>query len=176
MNEQQMQTLQAASKLPAWFVAVPIAFLIGGFVAMWLALRYRKLAAACQSWPTATGTVVANAIRTSESSNDSSKSFSNYTPAIEYEYLVAGQSYRGSRIKFGGVGSSTSLAKAQAKADRYPLGSEVPVFYDPAKPSQCTLDQTISSLGVAMLFVFGVIFVVVSLGGFAMLAIMHGGN
>jgi hypothetical protein len=64
----------------------------------------------------------------------------DYSPRIEYEYTVGTETHRGDRIQFGGP-RGTSEAIALSFVQRYPLGAEVQVAYDPANPGCCTLER-----------------------------------
>jgi hypothetical protein len=59
---------------------------------------------------------------------------------ITYAYDVQGQRYESSRITL--AATEKTLANAEAKAARYPLGSEHKVRYNPDKPSQSLLELT----------------------------------
>ncbi|MBS0206583.1 MAG: HEAT repeat domain-containing protein [Planctomycetes bacterium] len=149
--------------LPTWVVFIAVGFVLGGLFAIWYAWRTHTLAAASQSWPQATARILSCSIRSMESSDDTSQSITRYVPVVEYEFEVAGETIRGNRIKFGGTPQSTSLDKAKQLAGQYAEGSSVTVYYDPEKPSQCTLDRHVSLLGIIILVMFGVIFVIVGL-------------
>ena len=57
-------------------------------------------------------------------------------PAVHYEFSVNGRTYRGTRIDVGGEGGGVDAVLA-----RYQPGMTVPVFYDPADPSNCSLER-----------------------------------
>jgi hypothetical protein len=54
---------------------------------------------------------------------------------VVYEYVAGGQTYRGSRVKFG------FTPQAKPTVTRYPAGCEVDVHYDPAKPQESVLER-----------------------------------
>lgn len=155
--------------LPSWVIFIAGGFVLGGLFAIWFAWRTRALAAASKSWPQATARILRCSIRTMESSDDSSQSITRYVPVVEYEFDVAGEIIQGNRINFGGTPQFTSLERARRLATQYAEGSTVTVYYDPEKPSQCTLDRHVSSLGIVLLLGFGVIFFIV---GFVFLALV----
>ncbi len=57
---------------------------------------------------------------------------------IRYHYEVNGQPFEGSRYRYL-QGSSSDSKWAQDAVNRYSMGSEVPVFYNPKKPSESLL-------------------------------------
>ncbi|MBM90132.1 MAG: hypothetical protein CMJ35_00765 [Phycisphaerae bacterium] len=62
-----------------------------------------------------------------------------YTPLVEYEFEVDGQSYRSDQHSMFVFG--TSMRKdAQRVIDRYPVGKDIEVHYDPDDPSEAVLD------------------------------------
>lgn len=59
-------------------------------------------------------------------------------PLVEYEYVVANQKYRCSRIT---IGERTSEFELEGILARYPAGAEVTVFYNPKDPKQAVLER-----------------------------------
>lgn len=59
---------------------------------------------------------------------------------LKYEYTVNGRVFRGKRHFFGSLNSTDS-----ALLDRYPVGSDVIVYYDPCKPGRSTLETGVTS-------------------------------
>jgi hypothetical protein len=57
-----------------------------------------------------------------------------HTAKVVYVYSVKGKSYQGGRVK---VEASTDVSDAQ----RYPKGTLVTVFYNPASPESAVLQQ-----------------------------------
>lgn len=58
---------------------------------------------------------------------------------VSYRYSVAGRDYSGDRIAFGGEASGPK-GRAERTVAAYPVGSPVPVFYDPARPESAVLE------------------------------------
>lgn len=80
-------------------------------------------------------------------------------PRVEYEYKVDGKTYRNGRIT---IGEKTSEYEIEEILERYPIGAEVTVFYDPANPQTAVLDRDVMDgkllLGCALLaLIFGVL-------------------
>lgn len=65
-----------------------------------------------------------------------------YTYVVTYEYVVDGEIYTASNRNFlpGIRATSLSLAKAETFVRRYPAGSWIPVYYNPANPKQAALE------------------------------------
>ena len=160
--------------LPFWCYLLATGFIAGGATSIGFAWRTRRLAEQSKSWPSVTGNILSCSIRTSETNSDPGLSTTLYAPEVEYEYPVEGATLRGNRIQFGGVSKQTELNKAQAMADQYPVGSQVKVFFNPANPSQCTLDQTVSFTGIVVWFVIGLLLLIC--GTMIFFAPFHVGN
>ena len=62
-----------------------------------------------------------------------------YRPVIEFSYEAEGQQYHGSN---GSAAITVSIGEAAADAEvaRYPVGTEVDVFFNPKKPTQSGLN------------------------------------
>ena len=73
----------------------------------------------------------------------------SYTPQVEYEYTVQGNTYRGMRLRFGQIGS-WSREQAERVIARYSPSSTVRVFFDPCKPGDAVLVSGISWGNVAI--------------------------
>jgi hypothetical protein len=93
------------------------------FIAIVESRRMRK----ARNWPTAVGTVTASSVQGRENK-----------PFVEYEFEVAGQKYRSSRIT---MGEPPSQGEAASILARYPVGASVTVYYDPADPHMATLER-----------------------------------
>jgi hypothetical protein len=78
-------------------------------------------------------------------------------PGIEYEFDVGKKHYLGSRIGLGDQGRN----HVQETLDKYKVGTDVMVFYNPADPSDCALERGVPegmALGcLYLLAVFGAI-------------------
>lgn len=150
---------------------IPLIFgsLCGGFFILVLAgvgvymivvsLRSRKKAESSQAWPHTLGQVVrAEVKRTSNTDDDGHISYT-YHPEVEYTYEVAGQTYSSQRLMFGAIRAYNTTAKAQRTLARYPVGSQVTVYYDPAKPADSVLERIAGAstsmlvIGIAMILV-----------------------
>ena len=62
-----------------------------------------------------------------------------FRPVIQYEYLVAGQQYVGQQYDIAQTEGSEHWARKILA--EFPVGSEVPVFYDPRKPDSAALTK-----------------------------------
>ena len=85
-------------------------------------------------WPTTTGTVT---LSTVEARSDS-EGGTTYYPVVRYSYQVGGQIFQGSRIAPGMEVGGSGAGKVSA---RYPMGAQVPVYYDPQSPSDAVLEK-----------------------------------
>jgi Protein of unknown function (DUF3592) len=82
-----------------------------------------------EHWPTAAGIISANWLRVGIG-----KRGRFYHPEIAFRYRVGGADYQGSRISFK-FDRDGPQREAQSILDRYPMGSAVKVYYDPANPA-----------------------------------------
>jgi hypothetical protein len=104
-----------------------------------------------KSWPTVTSTITKSDLRTSRGS----KGRTNYSPIINYSYEVNGRPYFKDQYVYGAFTSTNSLRSATAVLSRYPVGSHPAVHYEPADPSEATLD-----VGMNPQTMFSVIFLI----------------
>lgn len=69
----------------------------------------------------------------------------SFRPQVEYDYLVDGKTLHGKVRTFGEATISGTGARHSAEGvlKRYPVGQEVPVFYNPDDPQQAVLERGI---------------------------------
>jgi hypothetical protein len=82
---------------------------------------------------------------------------------VTYTYQVAGQQYQSQRIYFGSeVGGSAMTGVVK----KYPVGAQVPVYYNPENPADAVLEQ--SSPASKVLILVGVILIAVAAATYIM--------
>lgn len=99
-------------------------------------------------WPTAKGTILTSTVELRKSTGNSML----YYPLVEYSFEIAGLRYSGRDID----GTSTGISiegMAKGVADKYPVGSEVTVYYKPEKPSDCLLDPKPKTMDYVFLLI-----------------------
>ncbi len=125
-----------AVALISWFfpVLIPaglaLAFCL--FVARkaWRETRVRR-------WPQVIGRITASGLQPRRRRFGMEATKLDNIPALAYEFSVAGRPYVGSRLNLNTEYAGVDVG---AVAARYPVGALVPVYYDPADPSDCLLD------------------------------------
>jgi hypothetical protein len=129
-----------------------------GLVAIWGGFELRERARRMTTWPSVLGRVTASAV-VAEGAFQTDGSTSYY-PQIRYTYVVAGRGYAGQRRSLLNVGvEGVFRGGAQRIVERYPVGSDVLVFYDPANPSEAILERTDPVAGPTLLVAVGVMLV-----------------
>ena len=90
-----------------------------------------------RTWHTTTGRVLESSA-VWETVEENSRIF---VPRVIYEYQVNGRPYRSDRIFL----QPHTNDDASATAARFPAGSQVPVYYNPADPAQARLVRNVPS-------------------------------
>lgn len=81
-------------------------------------------------------------------------------PRVEYEFSVGGKTWRGERIS---IGEDSGGANTEATLGRYPVGTVVSVYYDPANPANCVLERDIpKGVGKGLVFLLAFIAAIVT--------------
>ncbi len=151
------------------FFLIASPFLLFAFYMLWIGVSARSRSSRSRHWPQVRGKIVASHMK-SEIKSVAQGSQISYVPVIRYEYHVEGRPYASSRLNFSVV-QGISEDWARGIADRYPVGKEVVVYYDPKKPSESVLEHLSISLRLHLaVFVF-----VVGLLGFIYLMSDGGG-
>lgn len=107
-------------------------------VALCLVLAVRQLHAAlarrspASSWPQVRGTVLSATVQVSTQGHTRHE-----TPLVLYSYRVGNREFQGNRVHLGAL----TRHAANDIVARYPAGSCVQVFYDPADPTRSALER-----------------------------------
>lgn len=145
----------------------PFVALVGalGLFTFVIALAVQREAWATRDWQTAPGRIIGSEAEeyrawVSDSSNPRLRTF--YRPTIVYLFSVNGRDYIGDRITFGGQAGWSASIFFRYRLARYPEGSQVTVYYNPANPSEAVLERRAFGLwllvgaGAALLALAGV--------------------
>lgn len=115
-----------------WVILIAVPFVVLVVVAVLVKLLEMRRAAA---WPSAMGRIVRSANEEQRHTNEADQVTVTSVAVVEYEFTVAGRVWRGSRVSLG------ETPNTDATLERYPVGTIVEVFYDPADPGNCVLER-----------------------------------
>jgi hypothetical protein len=139
---------------------------------LWRIRRLRRAVAESMAWPTARGRIVETEIRQSKVHLPKGGRATLYHAILVYEYAAGGRSYRGDKFDLDGPQVSASRVRADEHLRKYPPGTEVLVYYDPARPERSAL--THRSLRVVTLWIVVGLLVVLGVGVFSLFAFVPG--
>jgi hypothetical protein len=133
---------------------------IGAFL-LYKAYKARQQSDLSQGWPSVQGQVTgAHVSHSSSTDTDGNISYS-YSPNVSYTYQVGGNTYHNDKLTFGFQQTFNNEARAQTALQRYPVGGNVTVYYNPANPSEAVLERAAG--GFAISLVIGILFVFIAL-------------
>jgi hypothetical protein len=138
-----------------------LVFAGAGVFLIYQSIRSRQKAEASQGWPATSGQITDAGVGHHTSTDSDGDRSDHYTPKVSYTYPVSGQTYEGSKIGFGMQQSFGNPGKAQAALARFPVGAQVPVYYDPNNPAEAVLERKAGGSTVSL--VLGIVFLLVSL-------------
>lgn len=143
------------------------ALLIAGVIVVAVVVKLREIRRA-KRWPSTAGRVIASRVQSRRKQpGDAGYDFHDTEvtnePFVEYEYAVGGRTYSCSRVT---IGDMTSASELGTILGRYPVGTAVTVYYDPADPSKAVLERdlpkgTLWAIGCVLALVVGAPVVVV---------------
>lgn len=113
-------------------------------------------AKAAETWPTATGRVLACEVVEEESTDEGTTTW--YNPVVTYAYSAGGRELTGRRLRFGNYRSG-SRSKAQAALGPYPVGASPAVRYNPEKPEESVLETRKPGPIYLIMALFGLLFI-----------------
>jgi len=104
-----------------------------------------------RAWPRAPGAITVS--RLEEGPRDR-WFIRQYRSVLSYAFDAGGKTWTGHRITVDSNGHDLSyLGSARARIDRYPVGAQVDVYFDPSDPSKTVLEPGVpSQLVFALLF------------------------
>jgi hypothetical protein len=140
-----------------------ILFIICGLYsfAIWLVIIVRSLILGIKSksWPTVEGEVIFSEVKPAENRGGVIK---RYSLAFQYEYDVAGKTYRSSSVSFADStvltfnNGTRSKRAAQSFVTAYQVGQTVVVSYNPQNPKQAVLMPTLLNINfIILMLIFG---------------------
>jgi hypothetical protein len=92
---------------------------------------------AAQAWASTMGVVLSSSVQ----SRRTGKSVSTY-PVVVYQYQVDGKSYQSQTVKAGEQYFNIRIiGQAQETVKRYPVGTQVMVYYNLANPQESALER-----------------------------------
>ncbi|MEP0806674.1 MAG: DUF3592 domain-containing protein [Chloroflexota bacterium] len=110
------------------------ALLINGIL-LGIIFSVQRSAAKAANWSSTLGTVTYSGIEWRRGSKGSSVAY----PVVRYTYQFMGNSYEGNAIAPGPRVGGTGARKV---VERYPVGAQVMVYYDPNNPSDAVLERS----------------------------------
>lgn len=109
-------------------------FLLMNGIFLGIILSTQRKMNAVQGWSSTMGTVSNSYLERRRSSKGGSVNY----PKVQYSYQVGGQAYQGSKIAPGMEVGGTGAGRV---VERYPVGAQVMVFYDPQNPADAVLER-----------------------------------
>ena len=117
------------------FIVVPVIVLIVVVRLIYInQKRSREKKAIPQNWHATTGRVTAVSVEEAVRTRVEDDPF--HYPNVQFEYVVEGRAYNGSQA-VGRPYNNTSMAQQTLK--NYPVGREIPVYYNPERPGEARL-------------------------------------
>jgi hypothetical protein len=151
-----------------------LAFGGGGAFLLYRTRKNKQQADASLGLPSAIGQIVEADVHHSRSTDSEGDSRDSYTPHVRYTYHANGADYTGDKITFGFVSGYGSESKARAGLMKYPIGGQVPVYYDPANPEKAVLERKAGGSTAGMIIGIALLVVAFCIGCPAAIAIPMG--
>ena len=114
------------------FAAVVIGVLILAVV-----VKLREVRGA-QRWRTTTGKVIRSEVRAQKRRDMDDRERTRSVPFVGYEYTVDGRRFSGDRVSLAEIIPESDI---ESTLNRYPVGREVTVYFNPADPRQAVLER-----------------------------------
>ena len=135
-------------------------FLLIGSGAVLAGLQTIKKNTLASSWPTTQGTIIDSTLERYSKRNDEGNMRAYYRPLITYQYEVEGEEFTCNQVRVTGFSSSTMRSHEEKKLEKFPVGGQVTVHFDPSNPYDALLEIKKGKINLAL------ILGVAMLGGF----------
>jgi hypothetical protein len=123
---------------------VALLIVAGGLIVVFGELSASRTLKQTQTWPETAGEVLSFQL---------SRSYlGDFFASIRYRYQVDGVDYTGDTIRPGGRMTFRSRRLARELQDRYKLGVNVPVYYNPDNPMECCIDREQTAAGSSAMY------------------------
>lgn len=108
--------------------------------AAWLRIRKRREADAVATWPETKARILSHDVEERFGTDSEGRPDYDYVPRISYRYEAGGSVRTGSRIGLENDCFATASA-AEKHLGQWPVGSDVPVYVNPADPDDAVLSR-----------------------------------
>jgi hypothetical protein len=108
--------------------------------AAWIRVKKRREANAIATWPEVKGRVLSHDVEERFGTDSEGRPDYDYIPKISYQYEAGGQARIGNRIDLDNDYFGTQGA-AEKHLAQWPVGSDVPVYVNPADPDDAVLSR-----------------------------------
>ena len=120
-----------------------------GLFTLLLWLAFQRQVRAANGWSVATGKVLVADVESFQemesSASGSLHSTTTYRPSVVYSFEANGQQFISDRVGFGAAASGTVAGSVpwfvSQQAAKYPVGSQVTVYYNPQNPTESVLER-----------------------------------
>ena len=113
-------------------------FLLSGVVLLCLGVVFVIQGNANMSWQHVQGTIIESKWDSHIASPRQRESQRRYRAIIQYEYIISGKIFSGNRLSTVNIALRTK-EEAIALCEKYEVGSDVTVYYDPNRPEKSVL-------------------------------------
>lgn len=129
---------------------------IVGLVAFAAVVKMREVRAA-QNWHQTRGKITRSEVRARKKRDIDNREKTVSEPRVAYDYTVNGKHFNAERISLAEIIAESEI---EPVLQRYPVGAEVTVYYNPANPGEAVLERALPAdfgkgLGGVFLFLGG---------------------
>lgn len=122
-----------------WRLFIAALLAAAGLAIVYVNWSRARLARAAKGWPRVAGTVTESRIEAEQGDVASGTNDTVYAPRLAYDYEFGGARYTGHNIEVKPEPSQADRAAAEKRLAPYPVGQQVEVMVNPAKPDQAVL-------------------------------------
>ena len=149
------RVLYTDNGVPLFAYLMPVAAILIAGMGIYGYLEIRRQQKLSAAWPATQGKITTSRVVAVEETDRDNDTVTKYRAQIVFAYRLGSHQYKGTTRKWGWTELYATPDGAEAIVAQYPVGHDVPVYYDPAAPASALLEPRNSAGAYAPLFFSG---------------------
>jgi hypothetical protein len=149
------KVLYTSNGVPLFAYLLPVAAMLIAGLGIYGFLDIRRQQKLSAAWPITLGKITTSRVVEVEETDKDNKTVTKYGEQIAFTYRLGSHDYKGTTRAWGWTELYSTPEGAEAIVAQYPVGRDVPVYYDPAAPVSAVLEPRNNAGAYAPLYFSG---------------------
>jgi hypothetical protein len=134
------KVLYTNNGVPLFAYLLPVVAALIACLGIYSFVDLRRQQRQSAAWPATPGRITTSCVVEVEETDDDNDTVTKYREQIVFAYRLGKHEYKGTTRKWGWTELYATPDGAEAVVAQYPVGRDVPVYYDPAAPATAVLE------------------------------------